>query len=64
MKFFDFGAFRKIMKMLSHEKTLFHMLVGASHGTSRIFRRNFKKFQIFSFSVKNPENHNKVEFWY
>ena len=36
MKFFDFGAFQKIMKMLSREKILFHMLFGASHGTPRI----------------------------
>ena len=33
MKFFDFEAFQKIMKMLSREKILFHMLFGASHGT-------------------------------
>jgi len=36
MKFFDFGAFQKIMKMLSREKYIFHMLFGASHGTPRI----------------------------
>ena len=35
MKFFDFGAFQKIMKMLSREKYIFHMLFGASHGTPR-----------------------------
>ena len=32
---FDFEAFQKIMKMLSREKILFHMLFGASHGTPR-----------------------------
>ena len=36
MKFFDFGAFQKIMKMLSREKIIFHMLFGASHDTPRI----------------------------
>ena len=35
MKFFDFGAFQKIKKMVSREKILFHMLFGASHGTHR-----------------------------
>ena len=35
MKFFDFGAFQKIMKMLSREKIIFHMLFGASHDTPR-----------------------------
>ena len=34
MKFFDFAAFQKIEKMLSHEKILFHMLFGAFHDTS------------------------------
>ena len=32
IKFFDFGAFQKIMKMVSREKIIFHMLFGASHG--------------------------------
>ena len=36
MKFFDFGAFQKIEKMLSHDKILFHMLFGAFHDTSCI----------------------------
>ena len=36
MNFFDFGAFKKIMKMPSREKIIFHMLFGASHGTPRI----------------------------
>ena len=39
MKFFDFGAFQKIMKMLSHEKILFHMLFGAFHDTLRTFKK-------------------------
>ena len=33
MKFFDFRAFQKIMKMLSHDKIPFHMLFGAFHDT-------------------------------
>ena len=33
MKFIDFGAFQKIEKMLSHDKILFYMLVGAFHDT-------------------------------
>ena len=33
MKLFDFGAFQKIMKMLSHNKILFHKLFGAFHDT-------------------------------
>ena len=33
MKFFDFGAFQKIEKMLSHDKILFHMLFGAFRDT-------------------------------
>ena len=33
MKFFDFWAFQKIEKMLSHDKILFHMLFGAFHDT-------------------------------
>ena len=36
MKFFDFGAFQKIRKILSREKYIFHMRFGASHGTPRI----------------------------
>ena len=32
MKFFDFGTIQKISKMLSREKYIFHMLLGASHG--------------------------------
>ena len=44
MKVFDFGAFRKIEKMLSHDKILFHILFGAFHDTPciRIFN-NFRK---------------------
>ena len=34
MKFFDFGAFQEIEKLLSHDKILFHMLFGAFHDTS------------------------------
>ena len=33
IKFFDFGAFQKIEKLLSREKILFHMLFGAFHDT-------------------------------
>ena len=36
MKFIDFGAFQKIMKMLSREKIIFHMLSVAFHDTPRI----------------------------
>ena len=35
MKSFDFGAFQKIMKMLSHDKINFHMLFGAFRDTPR-----------------------------
>ena len=35
MKFFDFGTFQKIMRMLSHVKIIFHMLFGALHITLR-----------------------------
>ena len=34
MKFFDFAAFQKIKKMLSHDNILFHMLFGAFHDTT------------------------------
>ena len=34
MKFFDFGAFQKIEKLLSHDKILLHMFFGAFHDTS------------------------------
>ena len=42
MKFFDFGAFQKIEKMLSHDKILFHMIFGAFHDTScnKVFMRD------------------------
>ena len=33
MKLFDFGAFQKILKILSHDKILLHMLFGAFHDT-------------------------------
>jgi len=42
MKLFDFGAFEmpfqkiKFMKMLSHDKIIFHVLFGAFHITPRI----------------------------
>ena len=36
MRFFDFGAFQKIMQMLSHDKIIFHMIFGAFHITPRI----------------------------
>ena len=35
MNLFDFGAFQKIMQMLSHDKIIFHMLLGAFHDTPR-----------------------------
>ena len=41
MKFFDFEAFQKIVKMLSHDKILVHMLFEAFHDTpSRRFYTN------------------------
>ena len=36
LKFFDFGAFQKIKKMVSREKIIFHEIFWASHGTPRI----------------------------
>ena len=36
IKFFDFGAFQKIKKMVSREKIIFHEIFWASHGTPRI----------------------------
>ena len=33
MNIFYFGAFQKIIKILSHDKILFHMLFGAFHDT-------------------------------
>ena len=41
MKFFDFGAFQKIMKMLSHDKILFHILFVAFHNSSCIRTTQF-----------------------
>ena len=40
LKLFDFEAFQKIMKILSHDKILFHMLFRAFHDTpcSTVFR--------------------------
>ena len=49
MKFFDFGAFQKIMKMLSREKILFHMLFGASHGTPVFVKKTFHFQTLFQF---------------
>ena len=55
MKFFDFGAFQKIMKMLSREKIIFHMLFGASHDTHRIqkYRGVTHKSMIFGFGLRH-----------
>ena len=64
MKFFDFGAFQKIMKMLSREKILFHMLFGASHGTSRIqisqVSQNILKASFRRQFVWIPTNYNFI----
>ena len=38
MELFDFWAFQNFMKMLSHDKIIFHMLFWASHITPRIRR--------------------------
>ena len=55
IKFFDFGAFQKIMKMLSREKILFHMLFGASHDTPRIvFLFQDEQRSVKSFWSKKP----------
>ena len=35
MNFIDFEAFQKIMKMLSHDKTIFHILFRAFHVSLR-----------------------------
>ena len=40
MKFFDFGAFQKIRKILSREKYIFHMLFGVSPGTPCTWNRS------------------------
>jgi len=37
MKSFDFGAFHKIMQMLSHDKIIFRVLFGVFHITSRTY---------------------------
>ena len=44
MKFFDFGAFIKIMQLLSHAKIIFRMLFGAFHLTPE------RHFQIRFFT--------------
>ena len=50
MKFFDFGAFQKIEKMLSHDKILFHMLFEAFHDTScKLSEANCKQHYTLSF---------------
>ena len=36
MKLFDFWAFQNFMKMLSHDKIIFHMLYGTFQITSRM----------------------------
>ena len=36
MELFDFWAFQNFMKMLSHDKIIFHMLFWAFHITPRI----------------------------
>ena len=47
MKFFDFGAFQKIIKMLSHDKNLFHILFGAFHYNACI-QKFYSAFQPIS----------------
>ena len=53
MKFFDFGAFQKIEKMLSHDQILFHMLFGAFHDTSctRLKVNVIEKKHVFVFKT-------------
>ena len=55
MKFFDFGAFQKIMKMLSREKIIFLMLFGASHGIPRILKALFRRQFVWI-----PTNYNFI----
>ena len=69
MKFFDFGVFQKIEKMLSHDKILFHMLFGAFHDTSCIsipdlksildspLKKNINQSCIFESSHDNSMSH-------
>ena len=52
MKFVDFGAFQKIMKMPSREKYIFHMLFGASHGTPVVLFTLFIHFEKLTKSFR------------
>ena len=45
MELFDFWAFQNFMKMLSHDKIIFHMLFWAFHITPRI--RYLEKLHCF-----------------
>ena len=71
MKFFDFGAFQKNEKMLSHDKILFHMIFGAFHDTScirihKIDENNLPSskvgFEIDTYHeiIENKRNHSKL----
>ena len=56
MKFFDFGAFQKIEKMLSHDKILFHMIFGAFYDTPCILKHKiFSSNRLFYNLVKRVE---------
>ena len=68
MKFFDFGAFQKIMKILSHYKIIFHMLFGAFHDTPLyawkivcVHENLFSKFNIilkrYDSTIKSLRSH-------
>ena len=47
MKFFDFGAYQKIRKLLSREKYIVHVLFGAFHGTSPVFTKSLTLETIY-----------------
>ena len=55
MELFDFWAFQNFMKMLSHDKIIFHMLFWAFHITPRIefkvLRRVFQNFGALNFDT-------------
>ena len=63
MKFFDFGAFQKIMKMLSREKYIFHMLFGASHGTPYSISIEFIQSYSITWKTQSGQDENIPIIW-
>ena len=64
MNMFDFGAFRKKMHMLSHDKILLHILFGAFQVTPRTFTWALKRLFMLVSSVLSKINHmNKNAFY-